>query len=1216
MKLPLLSTISKRVFLLFTATLGVASNGVAQYSVDTLLTPVQYINNLVGLGVSFGNIQFQGDGQAIGYFTGGSGQLGFNNGIILSTGLAAESDDQSTSFVSGFNANGLTDLPELAPFVPGCLGATNDGLILQFDFIPQSTPVSFRYIFASEEYDEYVCSQFNDAFAFLISGPGIVGEQNLAVVPGTGDAITINTINNGSVGSNGTSTNDPCVITNSQYFNTTPPSNIVYDGYTDVMTAVADVIPCQTYTLRLLLADGCDSGFDSAVFLEANSFGAAPIAISQSTLNGDSTTFEGCAPATLVFSRQNADPFDYVFPFTLTGTAINGVDYQPIPGQITIPAGQTTFQLPITAIEDGVIEGTESIELNYQTICGVISTIVYITEKPLVIVTPDPAPSLCGGQGPVTVSASASGGVPPFTYSWSGGLGTGTSISVNPLITTTYTFTATDFCGSSASVAITVPVGITPAVPVIVQPVPPICEGEQIDLTASTTTAGATLVWSGPNAYTAQTTTVSIPNATVLNSGIYSVYSSLTGCDSQPATINILVKPRPTIPILASNSPVCEGSSLNLTAAVVPGNSVITWTGPNSFAAVGAAVSIAQTTMPAGGLYAATAELNGCAATAGSSILVQVNDTPDAPAITASTPVCAGFTLSLNTVVTADSYLWSGPQAWSALTQNATRPAMLPANAGIYALSITINNCTSPPTPVMVDVIDASFLPPIASNSPVCEGSNLDFSTPAVNNAQYFWSGPNGFTTTTQSNQIPVTVEANEGIYSVYIVIGACTTATNQSTLVINPIPVADAGLPIQICSMQVGQIGVAPVAGYTYSWSPLEGLDFPTISNPSVQIGSIGGPVQQRAFTVTVTADGCQNQSTVLAEIIPQPVASFVAPQPACFENNSFDFQADGIFNSSNPRYVWDFGPWANPDSSALANPQDVHFDATGLHLVRLTVIDLGCPSNTYIAPVNVLRMPVANFISDKIETCEPSVVTFYNVSEDEGDPYTSQWTFGNGNTSILPNPQILYHTNGDYEVSLEVTGLNGCSNTYTVQQAVLVHPSPVAQFNATPLITTIFDPEITLSDLSLYATECSYAMGNGDTVYEFDKIYTYADTGSYVITQLLSNAYGCSDTAYINVRVDLGFKVFIPSCFTPNDDGVNDRFQVYGEDIRDFSITIFNRWGQLLYSSYDMENGWDGKTRLNENIIQGGSYIYNIKLKDRYGLDYTYKGEVTVLR
>ena len=1189
----------------------------AQFTVDTTLNAFSYINNLVGLGVSFGNVQFQGDGQSIGYFTGAGNNLGFNSGIVISTGLAADADNNTTNFASGILTNGLTDIPELVNNVPNCGGATNDGSILSFEFVPQSSPVSFRYIFASEEYPDYVCSDYNDAFVFLISGPGIVGEQNLAFVPGTNDPITINSINNGNIGGSVFLPSDPCILTNTQYFNFTPPNDIVYNGFTEVMTAVADVVPCSTYTLRLILADGCDSGFDSAVFLEANSFGAAPIAISQTTLNGDSTTYEGCAPAVLQFTRQNPDPFDYIFPFTLTGSAVNGVDYSPIPPTITIPAGQTSVQLSINALADGTIEGSETVELNYETVCGTISTIVYITEPPAVVVTPDPAPSLCGGQGPVTVSASASSGVPAYTYSWSGGLGTGTSISVNPLATTTYTFTATDFCGTSASVDITVPVGTTPDVPVIALPVAPICEGEEIIISASTTTVGASLFWSGPNSFaTNGVGTIQIPNATVANDGIYSVYSSLNGCNSAPATVTMLVKPRPSNPVITTNSPVCEGNPINLAAAVVPGNSVITWTGPNNFAATGTVVSVASASLSDGGVYAATASLNGCDALAAGSALVVVNDTPDAPAITSNSPVCAGYDLQLNTTQTADSYSWTGPQAWTSTIQNATRPALTSAQAGNYSLAITINGCTSPAASLNVLVIDASFVPPIVSNSPVCEGSALTFNTPAINNAQYFWSGPNGFTSNLQSVSIPSSAESDEGNYSVYLVIGACTTATTTNNLVINPIPVADAGLDIQICSMSPGSIGTAPTAGYVYDWSPADGLNFSTISNPTVLLGNMSGQIFEQVYTVTVTSGGCSNTSSVRAQIIPTPVASFVAPDPQCYEGNSFDFHGEGIWTTSNPRFVWDFGPWATPDSSSLRDPQDVVFNATGLNLVRFSIIDLGCTSNTYIAPVDVKKMPVSNFTASQLVACDPAIIYFENLSENDGNPMSFQWEFGNGKSSINANPENLYSSPGSYEVSLHVSSVNGCENEYVIPGMITINPTPHAQFEAFPVVTSITAPEITITDYSTLGDECRYTMGNGDTLYSFDALYTYADTGSFVVTQLLSNAFGCSDTTSINIRVDLGYKVYIPSAFTPNDDGLNDVFRVYGEDFKEFSIAIYNRWGQLLYTSFDAENGWDGKVRLSDEPVPGGTYVYTIKLLDRYGLPYTYRGEITVLR
>lgn len=1186
-------------------------------AIDSTLTPNQYINNLVGLGVSYGGVSFQGDAQSIGFFTGASANLGFSSGIIMATGAVMEAVDEF--YGGGLDPNEvLTNMPELTNLVPPTcgLGGANDGSILEFTFVPQSTPVSFRYIFASDEYPTWVCTEYNDAFAFLISGPGIAGTQNLALVPGTSDPITISTINNGTIGGLGDLSNDPCILTNSQYFNTAPPTDIYYNGFTDVLTAVADVIPCSTYTLKLLLADYCDASLSSAVFLEANSFGAAPIAITQTTLNGDSTTYEGCAPATLVFTRLNPDPFDYVFPFTLTGTATQGVDYLGVPPFVTIPAGQTSVQLTLQAITDAIVEGPETIELSYETICGTISTTVFITEPPTVTVTPVATPSICEGLGPVTISGVATTGVAPFTYTWSNGLPNGSSASVNPPVTTTYTLTATDFCGNSGSTNLTVNVANTPDIPTVT-PTAPICENENFTLSATTSSTTATLNWSGPNGFTQVDGIglVNITNATVANSGNYSVFASEFGCNSAPVVVNQLVNPRPVLSNPTATTPACEGSSLNISTLVTPLTSTVNWTGPNSYTGTGASLNFASAAITQSGLYAATATLNGCDALIPVSVLVQVNDTPEAPEVTFNSPVCAGFDLNLQTTATADNYTWTGPGFWTSTTQNSTRANMTPADAGNYSLIVTTNNCPSPATVVNVQVIDASFLPQIITNSPVCQGTDLDFSTPIVNGAQYFWSGPGGFT----SNSIDFSQEdvdlTQEGNYSLYLVIGQCTTATNTFSADVVPIPLTNAGLDNATCSMQPLQIGTTPLPGHTYSWTPTLGLNFSTVSNPTVVISNVGAEPVNYPFILTTTSDGCSGYDTINVLVNPQPIATFETPAPQCFEGHSFDFSAEGIYNSPDPRFIWDFGPGATPDSSSEMQPQNVIFPSTGIHLVKLVIIDNGCTSNTYVSPVNVWTMPVANFIPDLVETCEPSLINFTDLSEDEA-PVTWSWDFGNGRFSNEQNPTVLYREAGMYNVSLTVTNINGCTNTYNVNSLVTVNPSPQAAFNLYPgNVLTITDPTIEITDLSNNASECYYTIGT-DSIFSFNTYYTFPDSGNYEVVQFLSNEFGCTDTTIQLVRVDIGYKVYIPGAFTPNDDGNNDVFRIYGEDIATAEIKIFNRWGELLYTSFDPENGWDGKTKLGDKIVPGGVYLYSIDLFDRFGNKYDYDGTIQVLR
>ena len=1047
----------KKVCIVLITCLFTSLNMNAQFTIDTTLTPTQYIDNLVGAGVSFSNIIFQGDPHAIGLFNYGGANLGFSQGIMLSTGHAKSAELQA--FNTPYETiEGLDNIQLLEDLVPVC-SAIDDGIILQFDFVPQSTPISFKYIFASDEYNEWVCSNFNDAFAFIIEGPGFpIGGQNLALVPGTGDPITINTINNGSIGTNGSSGGiNLCQTGNSAFFNMLPPNDIVYDGYTKVMTAVADVTACQPYTLRLMLADGCDNSLDSAVFLEANSFGTAPVAISQTTLNGDQTTYEGCAPATLEFTIDAPEPSDYTFPFTLSGSAINGVDYVTLPGFVTIPAGFTSQTITIEAFEDGIIEGVETIIIEYLTVCGTVSTSINITEKPPINLITSPSPAICDGSGPVTISFSATGGLRPYTYSCLNGSPTVVNDStyiVNPATTTTYDLQIEDYCGTIETTQVTVYVGTTPAAPII-------------------------------------------------------------------------------------------------------------------------------------------------------------NDT-----IT----TCVGLPLILETSTSADLYSWSGPAFLPGPTVTPdsvyTIPIAASTDDGNHSLTVINEGCESSPSFFKVIVIDGSFLPSIDINTPVCEKDSVFLETTSLSNVEYHWSGPNSFSSNADSDTLLSAIESYEGSYELYITIGTCSSGVNQRNLVVNPIPIADAGVDLDLCSMEVGQLETVYNSNYTYEWLPADGLSSNTVSNPTIQIGNFSSGTIDSVYTLHVESLGCEKDTFVTLHITANPVASFVAPDPECFEDNLFDFQADGIFNPANTQFLWDFGAWADTPNSSDPNPQDIHFNATGIQLVSLKVTEQTCTSNLFTAAVNVLKMPVANFSINTTQTCSPSLVKFQNLSENNNYPFTSEWTFSNGETSTQLNPFIIFNEPGDFDATLMVTGSNGCSNSYSMPGVVQINPSPVSNFNVSPIVASIYDPEFTLNDFSTNADLCRYAMGNGDTISVFDSLYTYLDTGSYVITQLVSNEFGCHDTSYTNVRVDFGYKIFIPTSFSPNGDGLNDRFTVYGEDIQDFSMIVYNRWGQMLYRTFDKDNGWDGKTRLSESLVGNDTYFYVIKLKDKLGNNFIYEGNFNIMR
>ncbi|MCB0619584.1 MAG: choice-of-anchor L domain-containing protein, partial [Saprospiraceae bacterium] len=277
--------------------------------------------------------------------------------------------------------------------------AINDAAILRFDFEPTEPQVTFRYVFASEEYCDYVNSPFNDAFGFFLSGPGINGPYsgqaiNIATLP-NGTAVAINSVNHqtnpgfyvGNIPAGDPQLNDPDCAGHPIAAGQTV-QDCQYDGWTTILTAVANVIPCETYSIKLAVGDGGDNAFDSAVFLEANSFAAGGtaevIASVPVTQSGDA--YEGCGDAYFVFNRSGGDPSQpLVINFTVGGTATAGVDYNSTitTGSITIPPFQNSVQIPVFIINDLITEGAESIILTLKDPCNCTNAVgmMFILDK-------------------------------------------------------------------------------------------------------------------------------------------------------------------------------------------------------------------------------------------------------------------------------------------------------------------------------------------------------------------------------------------------------------------------------------------------------------------------------------------------------------------------------------------------------------------------------------------------------------------------------------------------------------------------------------------------------------------------------------------------------------------------------------------------------------------------------------------------------------------
>lgn len=224
------------------------------------LTPTDLVNNLLGGGVSVSNVVYTGANCAAGTFSGGTGIIGFESGIILSSGNISNVIGPNDS-PSKTTDNGLPGDASLDALIPGY--TTYDASVLEFDFVPTSSVITFQYQFGSEEYPEYVNSPFNDVFGFFLNG------VNLALIPGTTTPVSINNVNNGNP-----SGNYPSFATNPNYFidNTAGTLNTQLDGLTVVFSATAQVNAGVANHIKLAIADAGDHVLDSDVFIQASSF--------------------------------------------------------------------------------------------------------------------------------------------------------------------------------------------------------------------------------------------------------------------------------------------------------------------------------------------------------------------------------------------------------------------------------------------------------------------------------------------------------------------------------------------------------------------------------------------------------------------------------------------------------------------------------------------------------------------------------------------------------------------------------------------------------------------------------------------------------------------------------------------------------------------------------------------------------------------------------
>jgi uncharacterized repeat protein (TIGR01451 family) len=322
--------------------------GAAPIVVESLgetLTPADVADALVGEGVTVSNVTYAGANEAAGTFGGGTGVIGFEGGIILSSGSLANvvGPNVEDGITTGNGTPGDEDLDELSGFT------TFDAAVLEFDFVPDGSSLTFRYVFASDEYNEYVNTEFNDVFAFFVNG------ENCATV--AGDPVSINTINNGNpFGTDPRS--HPELYVNNDLDDGGGTLDTEMDGLTVVLTCQAAVDAGETNHMKLAIADASDTALDSDVFLEAGSLTTVDPLTTTKTADAATSTPGGSNGYTITISNPNAAD---VTLNSITDTLPAGFSYTPgstsgvTESDPEIEGGTLTWSGPFTVPADGSV---------------------------------------------------------------------------------------------------------------------------------------------------------------------------------------------------------------------------------------------------------------------------------------------------------------------------------------------------------------------------------------------------------------------------------------------------------------------------------------------------------------------------------------------------------------------------------------------------------------------------------------------------------------------------------------------------------------------------------------------------------------------------------------------------------------------------------------------------------------------------------------------
>ncbi len=846
------------------------------------------------------------------------------------------------------------------------------------------------------------------------------------------------------------------------------------------------------------------------------------------------------------------------------------------------------------ATATGLSAGTFTVSVTDLQGCSTTATIIITQPAQVLTATSTGSGTSCFAGSNGTATVTPAGGTPSYSYLWAPSGGTASTAS--GLSPGNYFVLVTDShgCQAISTVAISQPTIVASTISIT----NPSCGLPNGVLTSMVSggTAPYTYSWTPGGA-----TTSTINN---LGPGSYTlvVRDSANCASSISATLTNI--PGPTVTISSVTNVSCFGmNDGSATASITSGTSPYTsvWQPYGGIGSTG-------TGFVAGTYLITVTDSLGCIATVSTTITQ-----PTAVGVMAS-PItnvsCNGGSNGAITAV-ASGGIPGYNYSWSPVA--ASTPAISGIPAGSYTVSVTDqHNCLAS---ISVNITEPAALTTSVATvvNPTCFNSTNGSATVSIGGGTVpyscLWS--DGQTGSTANNLAagPYTLTTTDG--------NGCVTVSNV-TLTQPTQVITSAGSADTICLGSTGSVTATATGGagnYSYAWQPSGAVNSGTLAvSPGTtttytviaydQLGCAGTPDTVSTVVLNLT-NANVDVTSPLTLICPGQSTSVLAT-------------ATGVTGALT--YSWNQGLGTGPGSFTVTPTTP-----TTTYVVTVTN---SCGTSVRDS-ITVLYSPPPTLIifSDSNIVCVPNTIQFYDSSQ-TGNPldqiHSWSWNFGDGTSSQLSDPTHMYTTPGIYNVYLTVTTGNGCTSTNATSPLVIqANPFPVAAFSVNSTTLDLpYDP-LVCSNQSVGASSYSWNFGDGSTSGATNPEHLYTTIGTYPVQLIATSTLGCPDTAYTTVTTNTD--VTFPTAFTPNPDGpggggydigslTNDVFFAYVSGVTDYKLQIFDRWGELIFETFDIKKGWDGYYK--GKLCQQDVYIWKAYIKLNNGKVFNKAGDVTLIR